>query len=412
MARGGSVNFRQSLTRAIEALEDGDEVYAAAIIRHAIEHFDGSPIGRNRVCIRCGLGPLWPGELDDHMRHGASGRRTPGCGMTVTAHEGVTENVSAQVAEAVTCNTCLDLGDLVDGLDWTSKRYGADFVHCTACHGDGHRACQACGACLRGRIPSGAPTWWKPKQPRLDRYFCSTTCRVRAHKERARNSLERAAWEAENPEAAAIEQAERARQLAECEALAAGFAAMSGGPEGRKRRQRFKDLQARAERCATCDEPFRVGDVIHLLRGYRQISAPVLPYCAEHRCTQYDGHHNRDAREGYHYKGCTCEDQHWTSAEPCVGCGRLVAYPRNAGWRRVRDWSYHGEAEPAKPRVFCGRECKRRVRAIEAKSRRLAARAERSTRCEICDEPFTSKRADARYCSSACRQRAYRERAA
>ena len=65
------MNFREQLVRAIEAVEDGDLTFARAVLRHAIETFDGTPIGPNLRCPgcpECGLGPLWPGELDDHLR--------------------------------------------------------------------------------------------------------------------------------------------------------------------------------------------------------------------------------------------------------------------------------------------------------------------------------------------------------
>lgn len=62
------------------------------------------------------------------------------------------------------------------------------------------------------------------------------------------------------------------------------------------------------------------------------------------------------------------------------------------------------------PRTFCSEGCRRRVVDCETKAKRQAARGDLTRHCEVCHEEFTPQRADARYCSPACRQRAYRER--
>lgn len=321
----------------------------------------------------------------------------------------VTENVSALVGADVVCNAC-----------WNGDRYGSTFrwgnehLHCSTCHGGDHWACAECGKCL-------------PRGARLDRAYCSSTCRGRARKRRERDALERAAREAENPEAAAQEQAAHEARLEEFRALGKKI---SGGvsPADRADRERTKDLKARAEGCAKTivhtrrDDQggfippaycasFGAGDVIYRRRRYpSDITSDVLPYCAEHRCPQSDGHHNRDAPEGRYYPGCCCDDRHWTDPEPCLGCGRLVSHPKHAAWRALADWVHYQQPDLA-PRVFCGGDCKRRVLAVEAKSCRLTAAAERGpVRCATCAGEFTPARHDARYCSSACRQKAYRER--
>lgn len=247
------------------------------------------------------------------------------------------------------------------------------------------------------------------ERTRLDRFYCSSTCRVRGRKERQRAELERITWEAENPEAAAAEKAEREEALRE---LTAGLHALLGPNDSRRR---LTELQTIAERCAECRTLFAPGAAIYRRRRSGDITSPVLPYCVDHRCAQLKGHHNRDAPPGRYYPNCRCEDDKWEDPEPCLGCRRLVSHPANAKWRRpVRDWRYLGEPSlPARPRVFCGSECKRRVFAVEAKGRRLAARAARASRtCSVCKHDFMSRRGDASYCSHACRQRAYRIRAA
>jgi hypothetical protein len=57
--------------------------------------------------------------------------------------------------------------------------------------------------------------------------------------------------------------------------------------------------------------------------------------------------------------------------------------------------------------------CSERCRQSHAKAKRSVARAEQRAgcRCDQCEEVLSADRADARYCSNACRQRAYRARA-
>lgn len=310
--------------------------------------------------------------------------------MTVTRNESSLETV------AVTCNSCKMDGRIY--WDYGSRRDSISSPHCRTCHRDDHQACWTCGTCL-------------PRCSRWDRRFCSSTCRVKGHLEREDAKLERAVWEAENPEEAATQLAEHEKRMAEIMAL--GEAHAPGGRERIERHRRMKDLKARADRCATCGEPFSADAVIYRRRFWateiREITSPVLPFCAGHRCGQQDGYHNRDAPEGSYYPACRCEDRHWETPKPCVGCRRPVSHPRNAKWRWVRDWAYPGESVPAMPRVFCGLACKRTVLTAEARAKRRAARSDCAT-CSICKSQFTPKRSDSRYCSSRCRQAAYRQR--
>jgi hypothetical protein len=74
------------------------------------------------------------------------------------------------------------------------------------------------------------------------------------------------------------------------------------------------------------------------------------------------------------------------TAAPCVTCGQMIAGSR-------------GREQPR----TCSRECGYH------RPRRRAVRHEPRA-CDVCGETFTPRRADARYCSPACRQRAYRKR--
>jgi hypothetical protein len=92
------------------------------------------------------------------------------------------------------------------------------------------------------------------------------------------------------------------------------------------------------------------------------------------------------------------EHRHWHAALPCIHCGRPVFY----------------EARRDRPRyyVVCGKKCQRAAYAARAadRSRQRRRQREQQHACAQCGVRFEPKRGDARYCSSACRQAAYRQR--
>lgn len=62
------MNWRPAVTRAREALEDGDVDFAYRLLAQVLE--DRRVVdreGRRRTCPACGVGPMWPGQLDDHV---------------------------------------------------------------------------------------------------------------------------------------------------------------------------------------------------------------------------------------------------------------------------------------------------------------------------------------------------------
>jgi hypothetical protein len=336
----------------------------------------------------------------------------------------VTDNGVAQVGSSVSCYFCEH-----NANEATARRHawGGEQLHCTTCHKNGHRACEQCDACL-------------PRGHRWNRFYCSGSCRVRAHVEREQKALERAAWESENPEAAAQERAEAEERVAGIRRLVA----LSGfSPEARGREQRECELQAKAECCAECGRPFEPGETLY--RRSRRLSrfSPVLAYCEDHRCGQPDDYHNSDLPDGSYYPGCGCDEGSWTTAGPCESCGRLVRnHEHTANPRKfVRYWrtydeearrgrlvaEYHrrldecktdeeredvvGLAQEIPPaglvvHTFCSKNCRRDFY-------RAAARVKRQNmpprRCEGCRREFNG-RSDSLYCSNACRQRAYRKR--
>ena len=91
------------------------------------------------------------------------------------------------------------------------------------------------------------------------------------------------------------------------------------------------------------------------------------------------------------------DTRRWLEAE-CEECGRPVVFGL---MRRHR-------------RFFCSRCCanKHNVRPHNARRAERRAAAREGLTCAVCDTTFNPSRSDARYCSAACRQRAYRLRKA
>lgn len=106
----------------------------------------------------------------------------------------------------------------------------------------------------------------------------------------------------------------------------------------------------------------------------------------------------------------------------CVDCANdkknaewLLPWRRWGAWKagRVR-WDYvHRCARCDRPfygaikRRYCSDRCGELTRNARRQPR---GRGIRPVRCGTCDKSFTSPRSDAAYCSSACRQKAYRRR--
>lgn len=86
-----------------------------------------------------------------------------------------------------------------------------------------------------------------------------------------------------------------------------------------------------------------------------------------------------------------------TTNEECAHCRRGVGTTRSL------------DARFRRPRTFCTECCRVRWFQAQAKAARLAPRQKT---CAACGQAFTATRRDARTCSPACRQKAYRERPA
>jgi hypothetical protein len=90
---------------------------------------------------------------------------------------------------------------------------------------------------------------------------------------------------------------------------------------------------------------------------------------------------------GEHLACSDCRPGPW--GLPCDACGRKVAGHRFCNYR-CRAHYYNAPA------------------AARRKAQRLKARQGRT--CEVCAKEFTPKRSDAKTCSGACKQKAYRQR--
>lgn len=142
-------------------------------------------------------------------------------------------------------------------------------------------------------------------------------------------------------------------------------------------------------RCAACKRELSAGEAVYLVRvGYGGI--------------WYQKFHNSIGTVC-----ATCVKQfewppkcRWLAARPCQHCARPVFVDGQGKGQRY---------------FVCGDEC--RVAIYNANARAKAKRWARprivpEKLCASCAQPFTPNRCDADYCSSKCRQAAYRQRIA
>ncbi len=101
-------------------------------------------------------------------------------------------------------------------------------------------------------------------------------------------------------------------------------------------------------------------------------------------------------RHGVVCEACSYPDDYtrrrWRDCGDCATCGRRVH-------QAYHEW-------PGRARRYCQGECAE----LAALERARVDRAQRQ--CEGCAEPFIPRRGDSRYCTPACRQKAYRQRTA
>ena len=152
--------------------------------------------------------------------------------------------------------------------------------------------------------------------------------------------------------------------------------AFAGGDEGKARAERGAAfLLHTAQLCPRCQHVFADGEIVYRRKvGW---GGSVKTLCADCASAPTWGK--------------------WGEPQTCAaGCGVLVVSP----WR----WDSHAR-EYVPTFTACSTHCDARA-AAEAKRR------SRERRCDDCGHTFDPTRADARYCSNACRQHAYRRRRA
>ena len=98
---------------------------------------------------------------------------------------------------------------------------------------------------------------------------------------------------------------------------------------------------------------------------------------------------------GKYWLSVVCRDCSRSKADPvdqCIQCGRGVG----------------GRSSIMRQHIYCSDHCDSLHHAAIQRQKRTDARG--TCDCDSCGEAFTPKRADSKYCSSKCRQKAYRQR--
>jgi hypothetical protein len=146
-----------------------------------------------------------------------------------------------------------------------------------------------------------------------------------------------------------------------------------------QRRVVIRNAAQSGRHCAECSREFAPGEPVW---RFRKITGRFMGWCyslAPHceQCASGDWHYR------YHY---------FEKPRPCVGCGRLV-HSTTPSWQSAS---------------LCSEDCGHKARAVRDKAARAKRRGTRD--CQSCRKTFTPTRTDSRFCSVACKQRAYRQR--
>lgn len=164
-------------------------------------------------------------------------------------------------------------------------------------------------------------------------------------------------------------------------------------PEEEEAKRRVAEARRSAEVCGQCGDPIEAGDPVFIApRIYTGMAtlvkqpnfhrAPVCANCAPVDITK---------------RGRTSGDRahNVLADEPCFACGRPVVLKTTYGLYNRRR------------RFFCCEQCQWTYYNA-ARGERGAQAREKA--CEVCGEPFTASRRDAKTCSGPCKQKAYRRR--
>jgi hypothetical protein len=373
--------------------------------------------------------------------------------------ETVTDSKRSAAETSATRNAPAELAISRPGHGWTCRcgQSGKHERHCAGCHTTGHQGCWWCGKCLplppRGRLQGSS--------------YCSSSCRV--YVSRWERSAAGEQWRRERDKQRAQAERERAAKTKPRDWFEDPFAAMFGGafvygafPEPpdsvalrtlgltakpasqdavkaafRKRLMEvhpdlatYTDPTIRAlwERMLgselTVQELVWARDVL-----YKKI--PPVPQPGAETIVASKPQTEEERREARRR-----EDESKRTGLLCWKCGHEFEATETRhlymDWNRVRlacltcapERRYQspvGACETCGRPLQTGRGILRRYRlcstrcasSFHARARRLRIAAEREPRtCLTCGERFDHGRSDIRYCSSTCRQRAYRERRA
>ena len=182
------------------------------------------------------------------------------------------------------------------------------------------------------------------------------------------------------------------RLLAEesTEAILARIAAVFGGPLSAEERE-YRAALSEAKICGCCGKEIATHREVFLGRRTHRCPPPIGRW----------GHGSAIVPFG---ACCIPSLNGFIELGPCGGCGRHV-------WLRAsRAGIRHGFYQSRRRYAYCSERCKQAVYAAEGKAKRTRRRAARKSQCVACGKEFSLGRSDARTCSSACRQRAYRQR--
>lgn len=140
--------------------------------------------------------------------------------------------------------------------------------------------------------------------------------------------------------------------------------------------------------CDFCNRAFDEGETVYRLRGVRVggMGFPNIRFQFASACADCAKDHIDSYSYGFY------------APEPCEQCGRPV----------IQDITRH-----RRKHTLCSEYCQIvfHVAASNARAKRARRKARGDTReCVVCSEVFEPARADSRYCSSPCRQKAYRRR--
>jgi hypothetical protein len=165
-----------------------------------------------------------------------------------------------------------------------------------------------------------------------------------------------------------------------------------------------------AEVCGECGE--EIGEPVFFIRKcmgrgpFGNISYRRVPACGDcgrdyYRAVRFETELETVSRPGIDEWTRRLEPTH-AKAE-CASCGRTCILDRDRKKFKKSWLKYHGER-----RTFCSQRC--RVRHNNQKRSERLEEKRAGTECQECGDTFTPDRSDAKYCSAACKQRAYRKR--